>query len=191
MPRPTKAEIAADIVEHAAALFARHGVDHTSLQQIADAVNYSKAGVLNHYPSKNAIYEAVIKTVRDHVLELRDRVAAIPVGAQRDRVLVEAEVQFTYDWPGIAAFSNRLAYSEPETDPELVEIGLILYEALGIDVRNTTLDRLARVTAAFSGLSVTALTATRADQKSLWYEHIVRTAMEALGHGHPRSTEGS
>lgn len=183
MPKPTKAEIAADIIEHAAGLFARHGFDHTSLQQIADAVNYSKAGVLNHYPSKQAIYDAVIKTVRDHMLELRDRVAAIPVGVRRDRALVEAEVQFTYDWPGIAAFSNRLAYSEPDTDPELVEIGLILYQALGIDVQNTSLERLARVTSAFSGLSVTALTATRADQKSLWYELIVSIAMDALGHG--------
>jgi hypothetical protein len=39
MPRPTKSEIDAEIIDRAAGLFARYGFENTSLQQIADAVN--------------------------------------------------------------------------------------------------------------------------------------------------------
>ena len=39
MPKPTKADLEADILDRASALFARHGFENTSLQQIADAVN--------------------------------------------------------------------------------------------------------------------------------------------------------
>ncbi|MCE4861269.1 TetR/AcrR family transcriptional regulator, partial [Campylobacter jejuni] len=88
--------------DRAAALFAKHGFAHTSLQQIADAVNYSKAGLLHHYPSKQAIYEAALKTGSDHMQSLLESVADIPVGIERDRAVVEASVDFTYDWPGLS-----------------------------------------------------------------------------------------
>jgi len=136
MPKPTKSEINADIVDCAAALFARHGFDHTSLQQIADAVNYSKAGLLHHFPSKLAIYATAIDTVRAHMQTLLASVKDIPVGIERDRAIIEDAVQFTYEWPGVSALSNRIADSEPDGDPQLVEIGMILYEALGIDLKN-------------------------------------------------------
>ena len=73
MLRPTKAEIDAEIIDRAAGLFARHGFAHTSLQQIAEAVKYRKAGLLHHYPSKQAIYEAAIRTGREkcrHCLQM-------------------------------------------------------------------------------------------------------------------------
>ena len=109
MPKPTKSEIAAEILDRAAALFARHGFAHTSLQQIADAVNYSKAGLLHHYPSKQAIYDAVLRTGTDHMQSLLENVQHIPVGVERDRAVVEASVDFTYDWPGLSSLANRLA----------------------------------------------------------------------------------
>ncbi|QWC91292.1 TetR/AcrR family transcriptional regulator [Cupriavidus metallidurans] len=67
MFEPTKSEINADIIDRAATLFARHGFDHASLQQIANAVNYSKAGLLHHFSSKMAIYSAAVDTARAHV----------------------------------------------------------------------------------------------------------------------------
>ncbi|WGS52093.1 TetR/AcrR family transcriptional regulator [Paraburkholderia sp. D15] len=182
MPKPTKTEITADIIDRAAALFARHGFEHTSLQQIADAVNYSKAGLLHHFPSKLAIYAAALETVREHMQSLRANVESLPVGIKRDRAVVEDMVQFTYDWPGISALSNRIADSEPDGDPQLVEVGLILYAALGIDLTAMTEERVVRVTSAFCGLGMTAMQAVRVDRKREWRDHIVHAAMNALGH---------
>ncbi|KIQ36205.1 TetR family transcriptional regulator [Variovorax paradoxus] len=183
MPKPTKSEIDADIIDSAAALFARHGFDHTSLQQIADAVNYSKAGLLHHFPSKLSIYAAAIDALREHVVTLRERVKHMPVGVERDRANVEAAVQFTYDWPGVSALSHRIAENEPDGDPQLIEIGLILYEALGIDLKDLSMERIVRVTSALTGLGISALQAVRIDLKREWRDHIVQAAMDALGHG--------
>lgn len=189
MPKPTKSEINADIVDRASALFARHGFDHTALQQIADAVNYSKAGLLHHFPSKLAIYAAAIDTVRAHMQEVRAGTAHIPLGIERDRALVERAVQFTYDWPGVSMLASRIAENEPDGDPQLVEIGLILYEALGIDLKKLDMARIVRVTSAFTGLGVTALQAVRVDLKREWRDHIVQAAMDALGHGKGRAAK--
>lgn len=186
MPKPTKAQIDAEIVDRAAGLFAKHGFDHTSLQQIADAVNYSKAGLLHHYPSKQAIYEAGFKASTDHLMALLASVEDIPPGIERDRAAVEASVDFAFELPGVSAFANRLAGSEEDVDPKLTEMGLLVYKVLGTDLQNTTLERIIRVTSAFTGLSVTALLAVRLDQKKEWRGDIVASAMDALGHGEKR-----
>ncbi|CAB3658162.1 MAG: TetR/AcrR family transcriptional regulator [Achromobacter sp.] len=190
MPKPTKSEIDAEILDRAAALFAKHGFAHTSLQQIADAVNYSKAGLLHHYPSKQAIYEAALKTGSDHMQSLLDSVADIPVGIERDRAVVEASVDFTYDWPGLSALANRLADQGADVDPELIKTGLTLYAALGIDMADLELERVVRVTTAFCGLGIAALTAARMDMKREWRGHIVASAMDALGHASKSARKG-
>lgn len=182
MPKPTKSEIDAEILDRAAGLFARHGFAHTSLQQIADAVNYSKAGLLHHYPSKQAIYEAALKTGSDHMQALLESVQDIPVGIERDRAVVEASVDFTYDWPGLSALANRLSDQGADVEPELIKIGVTLYAALGIDMANLDLERVVRVTSAFCGLGIAALTAARMDVKREWRGHIIASAMDALGH---------
>ncbi|ODV23527.1 MAG: TetR family transcriptional regulator [Variovorax sp. SCN 67-20] len=182
MPKPTKSEIAADIIDAAAALFAKRGFDHTSLQQIADAVNYSKTGLLHHFPSKLAIYSAAIDSLREHALEVREQMKDMPVGIERDRANVEVALQYTYDWPGGSALTTRIAENEPDGDPQLVAIGLIIYEALGIDLAKLDMERIVRVTSAFTGLSVSALQAVRSDLKREWREHIIEAAMGALGH---------
>lgn len=182
MPKPTKSEIDAEILDRAAGLFARHGFAHTSLQQIADAVNYSKAGLLHHYPSKQAIYEAALKTGSDHMQALLESVQDIPVGIERDRAVVEASVDFTYDWPGLSALANRLSDQGADVEPELIKIGVTLYAALGIDMANLELERVVRVTSAFCGLGIAALTAARMDVKREWRDHIIASAMDALGH---------
>jgi AcrR family transcriptional regulator len=38
------------------------------LQQIADAIQYSKAGLLRYFPSKEAIYRAAIAAAHDQAL---------------------------------------------------------------------------------------------------------------------------
>ncbi|QWC91291.1 hypothetical protein [Cupriavidus metallidurans] len=82
----------------------------------------------------------------------------------------------------MSALANRIAENEPDGDPQLVEIGLILYRALGIDLKRIDIERIVRVTTAFCGLGIAAMQAVRADMKRKWQHHIVRSAMDALGH---------
>lgn len=182
MPRLTKTEIDAEIIDRAAGLFAKHGFEHTSLQQIADAVKYSKAGLLHHYPSKKAIYDQVLITCLDQMRALLAKVDGIPVGRERDLAVVETSVQLSFDWPGISAFTNRLADNGEGTTPEMTQMGMMMYEALGIDLAALNLERLIRVTSAFSGLGVSAMIAARLDFKREWRPSIVQAAMDALGH---------
>lgn len=57
--RRTQQEIDTEIVDTAAGLFAVHGFERTSVQQVADAVGYSKTGLLHRFPSKHALLDAV------------------------------------------------------------------------------------------------------------------------------------
>ena len=49
--RQSAAEIDHAILDVAAGMFATHGFAHTSVQQIADAVGYSKPGLLRGWSS--------------------------------------------------------------------------------------------------------------------------------------------
>ena len=69
-----------------------------------------------------------------------------------------------------------------DVEPELIKIGVTLYAALGIDMANLELERVVRVTSAFCGLGIAALTAARMDVKREWRGHIIASAMDALGH---------
>ncbi len=183
MLRPTKAEIDAGIVDRAAALFAQHGFAHASLQQIADAVGYSKAGLLHHFPSKQAVYDAVINALREHVEAMLEAVRAIPVGIERDRAVVSAAVDLAFERPGISAFGDRIALNPDPDDDVLNEIGFLMYEALGIDLASLEMERLVRITSAFSGLGITAGIAVRSKLTKEWRGPIIAAAMDALGHG--------
>jgi AcrR family transcriptional regulator len=182
MLRPTKTQIDAEIVDRAAALFARHDFEHTSLQQIADAVGYSKAGLLHHFPSKKALYDAVISALRAHIEAMAASVEALPVGMERDRALVEASIDFAFERPGVSALSNSIAVDPDPDNAELTAIGLIMYEALGIDLANLEMDRLVRVTSAFAGLGITAAIAEKNKLSKEWRGMIAAAAMDALGH---------
>ncbi|GAA0901913.1 hypothetical protein GCM10009552_05250 [Rothia nasimurium] len=183
MPRPARSDIDAEIIDCASALFARHGFDNTSLQQIADAVGYSKAGLLHHFPSKRAIYDAALTSGHAHMKSMLGRVKHIPVGIMRDKAVVEATIDYTYEWPGVSAFAQALTSTDPkDAAPELEAMGMTFYEALGLDPATCGMERLVRVTSAFSGLGITALIAAKVDLQREWRDLISETAMDALGH---------
>lgn len=48
------------ILDDAAALFAREGYDGTSLNDLAELVGVTKAGIYHYFPNKKEIYEAII-----------------------------------------------------------------------------------------------------------------------------------
>ena len=54
------------ICDAAAALFAEKGFDNTSLQDVAAAVGVTKAGLYHYFPTKHALFEAIVlDTLRD------------------------------------------------------------------------------------------------------------------------------
>lgn len=183
MPRQSKEEINAEIVDRASALFAQHGYRHTSLQQVADAVGYSKAGLLHRFSSKEAIWAAAVRSALARTTTLAAATAGIAQGAERDRALVDALLDAAIEWPGTAAFLQSVVTSDPSgvTD-ELAKAGAALVGAFGLDADDVSDQALVRLISATAGLQAAAAAAARLGRTELWRPHIVATAMDALGH---------
>lgn len=191
MPRQTKAEIDAEILDCAAGIFARHGFARTSIQQIADALAYSKAGLLHHYPSKKALHDAVLDRYEAQTRERIGRLEGMPPGIERDRKLVEDVIDFAFDWPGMSAFAQqlardgeRLAHAGGTGDPRFTQLGFDIVGAMGIDLAAPDMNRMARTFTALSGATFSARLAVTMHLEREWREPIVKAAMAALGHHH-------
>lgn len=192
MPRQTKAEIDAAILDCAAGIFARHGFSRASIQQIADALDYSKAGLLHHYPSKKALHDAVLDR---YEAQTRERIAALDSfspGIERDRKLIEDVINFAFTWPGMSAFAQqlardgeRVAHEGGTADPRFAKLGLEIIGAMGVNVAAPDLEQMARIFTALSGASFAARLAVTMHLEREWREPIVKAAMAALGHHHP------
>lgn len=182
MPRQTASAINAEIVDRAATLFARHGFGHASLQQVADAVGYTKAGVLHHFPSKQAIYAAVEAVVLAQLSSLASSVADVPIGYERDLAVVTSMVDLTVNWPGVSEFANALVRDGHDLGPDLEQGGLALLTAFGVDLDDPDDDRLIRIVSVCTGLTATTLHAVNAGQTREWRDRIIAVSMNTLGH---------
>lgn len=182
MPRPTKSQIDAEILDGAAGLFAQHGFARASLQQIADALKYSKAGLLHHYPSKKALFDAVLERYEAETREQIAKVSQIPVGIERDRAVIENAIEFAFNWPGMSALGQTLGREGVGEDPRFVQLGLMLVEALGIDLTAPDLERLVRSFGALAAVNVAARVAVSMNLQRECRSHILAAAMDALGH---------
>ncbi|GAA2986661.1 helix-turn-helix domain-containing protein [Streptosporangium longisporum] len=182
MPRQTTGEIDSEIVDRAASLFSRHGFGRTSLQQVADAVGYTKAGLLHHFPSKQAIYDAVVAVVTQQLSNLADSVEALPVGYARDLTVVTSMVNLATDWPGVSEFANSLVHDGHDLGAELAQGGLALLGAFGVDLENPDDERLIRIVSTCTGLTMTTLQASRAGLTREWRELVITVSMDTLGH---------
>lgn len=182
MPRKSTVEIDAEIIDHAATLFVRHGFERTSLQQIADAVGYTKAGLLHHFDSKQAILAGVVAAVTRQCAELVASVEEIPTGVPRDRAVVTSMVDRTLAWPGVSMFASTLVNDMTNTDPALEEAGFDLLHAFGVDVASVEIARLIRIVGACAALTSTVLEAARIGTSQEWRTPIIDMAMNTLGH---------
>ncbi|ANY06352.1 TetR/AcrR family transcriptional regulator [Pseudonocardia sp. HH130630-07] len=185
MPRPTQEEIDAEIVDRASALFARHGYRHTSVQQIADAVGYSKAGLLHRFPGKEAIHQAAVRSALERSEDLVARLTDVPAGPDRDRVLVETLVDNALRHPGTSAFLYALSDpgSPGEPPPEVRRAGLALADVFGVDPEQPDPGRLVRMIVVAIGIHHAAESAASRGRQHEWRGHIVATALAALGSG--------
>ncbi|MFD7023840.1 TetR/AcrR family transcriptional regulator [Promicromonospora sukumoe] len=192
MPRPTKEQIDAEIVDAAAALFARYGYEHASLQQIANEVGYSKAGVLNRFSSKEALFRLALRTTQDAMSAIADAASALPEGAERDRALFERLLEATWERPGAAALMQSLISGDPaDLPPEVIEAGSALTRAFGVSAEHSPDERLARLVVAANGVQAAAMTAARREVRDQWRPHIIAAAMDTLGHHRDRSLHES
>lgn len=187
MARPIRHQVGEQILDRAAALFARHGFAHTSLKDLADAVGLSKAGLLHHYPSKEALFEAAREMGRAQGQQLFEQVVRVPAGPARDRRAVELITDFALERPGLVALASR-AISSLGTDDgadDLDGTDALLFEMFAVDPVAGDTERLVRVIGMASALAVLCLAANAAGEKTAWRPHIITTCLDALGHRGP------
>jgi AcrR family transcriptional regulator len=114
--RQTSAEIDRTILDAAARTFAVHGYAKTSVQQLADAVGYSKAGLLHRFASKQALYDAVVAEAGGAVEEILEGAAGVPAGPACIGRTLELVTARALDRPGLVHLlvaSIRPASDEP------------------------------------------------------------------------------
>lgn len=141
--RQTSAEIDHAILDVAAGIFATHGYAHSSVQQIADAVGYSKPGLLHRFGSKEALYRAVLAEVSetvDDVVTLAEQHAA---GDDQLRRVLERVTQRALDRPGMVRMMLR-AFEPTAQDPDLEGIQASAYRMVDVIDRpmSTSAERL-------------------------------------------------
>jgi AcrR family transcriptional regulator len=113
--RPSSASIDATIVDVAAGLFAAQGVDGTSLQQVADAVGYSKTGLLHRFPSKQALFDAATTQAERVLSEVLDELSA--AAPDLDDGLLRSVARHAVAHPGLVDLViSRLSAVPPVED---------------------------------------------------------------------------
>jgi AcrR family transcriptional regulator len=178
------------ILDRAAALFAQHGFAHTSVQAVADAVGLSKAGLLHHFPSKDALHDAVLAQSDALGQQVLDAVDHLPLGPDRDRRAVEALTDVALDHPGlIAMMLAPVTQGGDEADAGPTGAGRAAFQAFGVDADDpgttTGTERVVRVVGALAALAVLCLAATQHSRTTEWRPFVVATCTDALGHRRP------
>ncbi|MGY1669904.1 TetR/AcrR family transcriptional regulator [Geodermatophilus sp. SYSU D00710] len=190
MARPFRQQIDEGILDRAAGLFARRGYAKTSLQDVAGAVGLSKAGLLHHFPSKDALHEAVLAHADALGQQVLAAVRHLPPGPARDRRAVDVLVDVALGHPGFVAL--LLAPVTELADGGGREPGApenAVLECFGVhpDDDGADPERLVRVLGALAALAVLTLTAQQADRTTAWRPLVVATCLDALGHRRPRA----
>jgi AcrR family transcriptional regulator len=202
VPRQTKQQIDDEIVEQASVLFARHGFKDTSVQSIANAAGYSKTGLLHRFPSKEALWAAVVERCVGMCRQIADDVADLPVGPDRDRAVLTGLVDLTLAHPGVVAlllsvFStidfNRGSVAgggdTVEDTPLLRGIGESVIGAFGDGPLTpeppspAQLPRRVRVVGALGALAVAGIALRDASRDDV-REQLIAAAYDTLGHAH-------
>lgn len=185
MPRQTKEELDDEIIDCAATLFARHGFKETSVQRIADAVGYSKTGLLHRYPSKEALQQAVLDRCVGEMRQISSAVEAQPAGPERDRAVIDALVELTLRRPGFVALLLSIVstFDPAQVPPHMEAVGEAVFAAFAADPEGDV-TRTVRVVGALGALAVAAVACqahAEADVRTL----LAAVSFDALGHPRP------
>jgi AcrR family transcriptional regulator len=168
--RQSPAEIDHAILDVAAGLFATHGYAHTSVQQIADAVGYSKPGLLHRFGSKEAIHRGALAEVADTVQTIIAHATTHRDGPDQVRQVLELVTRKALERPGmvqmmLAAFEP--GSEEPGTE-EIKAAGYRLVELLD-QPHSTPAERL-RVVLAIRLIVTAAMTQSSSTDSAIRVE---------------------
>jgi AcrR family transcriptional regulator len=180
--KPTSDEIDRALIDVAAFVFARHGFEQGPVQAIADAAGYSKAAVLKRFGSKEQIQAAVVARAEEHAAQIAAAGAHLPVGVERDAVVLSALIGLIQAWPGtgaliIGAFSLT---REPEIIRRLAVAQRTMIDAFGPGTWDNE-DRHVRVVSAIGAVTVTMM-ANRGDKWTELTGVVLSAGLGALGH---------
>jgi AcrR family transcriptional regulator len=187
MPRPTRQQIDDEILETAASLFARHGFKETSVQRIADAVGYSKTGLLHRYPSKEALQAAVIDRSLQELRAIITVIADLSPGPDRDRAAVNGVAHLAMRRPGSVRLllSGLLGEKDDDMGQALEEVGAGVFEAFAVDP-GADPARALRVVGALGAMAVARIALLETDLGGeAAFGQLVEISFDALGHARP------
>jgi AcrR family transcriptional regulator len=185
------------ILDRAAALFAQHGFAHTSVQAVADAVGLSKAGLLHHFPSKDALHAAVLAQSTTLGQQVLESVEHLPLGPDRDRRAVEALTDVALAHPGLIALMLGPVTQggddglDAGLDAAPTGAGEAALRAFGVDPATAAAERVVRVVGALAAIAVLSLAAARHSRTTEWRPFVVATCTDALGHRRPNAQNPS
>ena len=116
-PLPTR-EAILDAAEH---LFAAHGVDGVAVRDLANELRLTPSSLYNHFPGKQALYQAVLERGLRPIVELiaaewgRDEVSRESVAATVDRLVTHLA-----EHPNLAPLLQRALLEESSSVHELI-----------------------------------------------------------------------
>lgn len=123
MPSPKAVRTYATILEAARDILRHEGIDHLSMDRVAEHAAVSKGAVMYHFPTKRALQAALIQDYADHMDEgLKTQEAKFE--GSPEETLIPAYVQwfksFCTDTHGWASVGVQLL-GQQATDPELLK----------------------------------------------------------------------
>lgn len=117
-------DVRTQILDAATRLFAAQGYGGTSLSAIADAVGVRKASLLYHFPSKDALHQAVLDNLLSHWNEVLPRLLEAAAGDDRFDALLHETVRFFVADPDRARLLLREALDRPEAMRQRLEVAV-------------------------------------------------------------------
>ncbi|WP_328856655.1 TetR/AcrR family transcriptional regulator [Williamsia herbipolensis] len=192
MARNSSTDVEREILNSAASLIARFGPERSTIQQVADATGYSKAGLLHHYSSKRELQDAVFELSRAKIHAVYTSVETVPVGAVRDRMVITALLDLSLELPGVVSLMLAPLTAGDDEIAERLD-GVVLSASFnGVQENKPYARRLkadvARqvdISAALGAVSVGSLLLPIADAADDLKSQLIDACMRILDHGTP------
>lgn len=102
-----RSESAQRVLDAALQLFAEHGFEGTSLQQIADRLGVTKAAVYYHFRSKDDLLAALVGPAFDELGGVLAEAEALPPGPARRKLTLGSFVDYLLRHRSTAAWMSR------------------------------------------------------------------------------------
>ena len=129
--RLSSAEIDQGILDVAAGIFAQHGFAQTSVQQVADAVGYSKPGLLHRFGSKEAMFRSGYQYGVSLVEQVLTESGEIPFDENRTRRILELLCRTALQHPGLIGMLIR-SFEAGDDDLLSEEMRILGYKVLAL-----------------------------------------------------------